>query len=103
MTSPDLDDLTSALAPLGMMPRGGFAPAPEDAVPTLEDGRQARTLVLVGNAGPAIYRHFFAAEESRSQAANPLDGWTRRVIEPIAARFGAMALFPFGGPPWHPF
>jgi len=103
MTDRFMDDLAAALAAQGMMLRGGFEPAPDDIVPALGDGRPARTLLLVGNAGPAIYRHFFAADESTGKAANPLDRWTRRVISPIAAQFGATALFPFGGPPWHPF
>lgn len=102
MTDTVLDDLAGALGPLGMRLRGGFSPTAEDAVPETGPGRPARTLLLVGNAGPAMYDPFFAAEESKS-AANPLDSWTHRVIEPIAARFGARALFPFGGPPWHPF
>ena len=103
MTDTSLHDLTAALAVHGMMLRGGFVPAPEDSVPALGHGRLARTLLLVGNAGPAMYQHFFAAPESVGQAANPLDSWTRRMIDPLAARFGAVALFPFGGPPWHPF
>jgi len=103
MTDPVLDDLAAALALHGMKLRGGFTPAPEDAVPLLGSGRQARTLLLVGNVGPAIYRHFFVAGESVTATGDPLDNWTRRLIEPIAARVGALALFPFGGPPWHPF
>lgn len=103
MTDSLLDDLAAALAPLGMRLRGGFAPtAADDAVPEVGPGRPARTLLLVGNAGPAMYARFFAADESTAPA-HPLDTWTRRVIEPIAARFGSAALFPFGGPPWHPF
>jgi hypothetical protein len=93
-----LDDLAAALEPLGMMLRGGFSPAPDDAVP-----EPARTLLLVGNAGPAMYGPFFSADESAEHTADALDSWTCRMIQPIAARFGARALFPFGGPPWHPF
>jgi len=103
MTDAFLRELSAELALHGMMLRGGFAPAPQDAVPALEDGRQARTLLLVGNAGSEIYRHFFAAGESTGGVANPLDSWTRRVIEPVSTRFGATTVFPFGGPPWHPF
>jgi hypothetical protein len=103
MTDTVLDDLAVALQPLGMRLRGGFSPVtPEDAVPEAGPGRPARTLLLVGNVGPAMYDPFFAATESTSPI-NPLDSWTRREIEPIAARFDALALFPFGGPPWHPF
>ena len=97
MTGRILDQLAAALEPLGMTLRGGFAATPDDGLPTLESGRPARTLLLVGNAGPAMYVPFFASAEST------LDGWTERVIAPIASRFGARALFPFGGPPWHPF
>lgn len=103
MTDTILDELAARLASHGMMLRGGFAPGPDDAAPRLRDGRQARTLLLVGNAGPALYSHFFASGESTGGIANALDGWTRRVIEPIAAHFGALALFPSDGPPWHPF
>jgi hypothetical protein len=50
-----------------------------------------------------MYVPFFNSTESTGRAADALDSWTRRMVEPIAARFGARALFPFGGPPWHPF
>jgi hypothetical protein len=32
-----------------------------------------------------------------------LDDWTRRVVVPVAERFGARAAFPSDGPPWLPF
>jgi hypothetical protein len=99
-----LDDLAAALEPLGMILRGGFSPMDsEPDLPEVAAGRPGRTLVLVGNAGPAMYGPFFSADESVRHAADALDIWTRRTIEPIAARFGALAMFPFGGPPWHPF
>ena len=31
---------------------------------------------------------------------DPLNRWTRRVIEPIAESFGARAAYPFGEPGW---
>jgi epoxyqueuosine reductase len=34
---------------------------------------------------------------------DPIDRWSRRVIGHMACDLGAKALFPFGGPPWHPF
>jgi hypothetical protein len=99
-----LDDLAAALEPLGMILRGGFLPAAsEAALPEVEAGRPGRTLLLVGNTGPAMYDRFFSADESSRLMADALDTWTRRMIEPIAARFGALPVFPFGGPPWHPF
>jgi hypothetical protein len=96
-----IEQLEAELGRIGMMLRGGFtASRAEDALPELGPGRPARTLLLVGNVGPAMYRHFFAAEGA---PANALDTWTRDRIGPIAAGFGARAVFPFDGPPHHPF
>ena len=35
--------------------------------------------------------------------ADPLDRWSRRLIESLARELGGRALFPFGGPPFLPF
>ena len=95
------EGLADAVAAHGLIPRGGFRPAPGDDVPDVGD-RAARALVLVGNAGPAMWRRF-AAVRARYPGADPLDDWSREVIGGIAARFDALALFPFGGPPHLPF
>ena len=58
------------------------------------------TLVLVGNAGPAMWEVF--AKEQRG-GPDPLDAWTRTVLGGVAAKLGAVALFPFDGPPYLPF
>jgi hypothetical protein len=87
-----LDELAAALAPHGLMLRGGFHPIETDGAPA--DGG---TLLMVDNAGAAMWRAF-AAE--RGAVENPLDRWTRRVVDPIAKRFSARALYPFGKPHW---
>jgi len=84
----------------GLTPRGAFHPLAEDGVPALGDGRPVGTLVLVGNAGGAMWAAFARARRDEPQ---PLDAWSRRVVDALAARLGAMPLFPFGGPPHHPF
>ena len=101
-----LPDLAGALQRHGMLIRGGFHLTAEDeqgleAFPELAGSQPDRSLVLVGNAGSALYDAFFASGDPKG--ANPLDDWTRRVIEPIATRFGARAAFPSDGPPWLPF
>jgi hypothetical protein len=104
MTGSVLDDLAAALAPLGMLVRGGFvASAADEPLPMDTGGLPARTLMLVGNGGPAMYRQFFAAPEATNGAANPLDTWTKRVLEPIATKYRARPVFPSDGPPWQPF
>ncbi len=93
---PVLARLTEALAGLGLILRGGFHPAPEEDL-------GGRSLLLVGNAGPAMWRAFSAAPEFGDGEADALDRWTARVLTPIAAGFDAEAVFPFGGPPYRPF
>jgi hypothetical protein len=98
----DLAIIAAALGAYGLIPRGGFRPEPGDGVPPLGDGRPARTLVMVGNRGPAMWRAFAAGPEFGT-APDPLNRWSARVIGGLAAEWGATALFPFGGPPHLPF
>jgi hypothetical protein len=97
----DLSGLCRALEAAGFRLAGGFHPEPADAVPALPDGRPAGTLLLVGNAGSALWRRMQAAPE----AGDPhcFEAYTRRVIGELAVRVGGHALFPSDGPPWLPF
>jgi hypothetical protein len=85
MSVTDYAAITAELAPHGLLPRGGFHTLAYDAL----DGE---TVVLVGHAGPAMFRAFTAA---RRDVENPLDHWSREVIGAVAARLGAVALYPF--------
>ncbi len=96
-------ELAAALAPSGFILRGGFDAGPEDGLPSLAGGRPAAAVLMVGNAGGAMWRAFAADPDVDRASADPLDDWTRARIAPIAAAFGAQAAFPFGGPPWLPF
>lgn len=92
--------LNNALSSTGMVLRGGFAPESGDGVPELAPGRPARGLLLIGNVGGAMWPAFAGAAPA---GADPLDRWTRAVLDPIATAFGAAALYPFSGPPYYPF
>ena len=95
-----LTTLSERLRPVGMMSRGGFHTTAADDLPPLPDGTMPMTVVLIGNAGPGMWRAFATAGVA---GQNPLDDWTRKVLNEIAAVVGAVALFPFDGPPWLPF
>lgn len=55
---------------------------------------------MVGNAGPAMWQAF---ARERPAGADAMNRWTRQVVDRVAAALGARALYPFDGPPWHPF
>ena len=76
---------------------GGFAVAPgEEGFPA-----GTRTLLLIGPKEPGFWPHLQGQPEFTGP--DPVDRWSRRVIGRIACDLGAKALFPFGGPPYHPF
>jgi hypothetical protein len=61
------------------------------------------TIVLAGMAGRGGWSAFAASPEASDGLADPLDRWSRRVIEGLARELGGKPLFPFGGPPFLPF
>jgi hypothetical protein len=96
-------ELESATASTGLSLRGGFTVEPEDQVPASPEGRAARRLVLLGNTGAGLWDHFSASPEYGDALPDPLNRWSRRQSEMLAACFGAWPLFPFDGPPYRPF
>jgi epoxyqueuosine reductase len=76
---------------------GGFAVAEGEAGFPVG----TRTLLMLGPKEPGFWAHLQAQPEWGAE--DPVDRWSRRVIGRIACDLGAKALFPFGGPPWHPF
>ncbi len=96
-------DMGAALARHGLIARGGFHPEAGDRVPPLPGGRPARGLILAGNAGPGMWRSCARAPEFSDARPDALDRWSARVLSRLAEELGAIALFPFGGPPYLPF
>jgi len=102
----DMTTIEAALARDGLIVRGGFHPEPGDRVPALDGGRRTRSLVMIGNRGPDLWRAFAASPEfgtTTDPLPDPLNTWSARVIGDLAGEWGARALFPFGGPPHLPF
>ncbi len=87
----------------GFLVLGGFLPGPDDAVPEICPGTPARTLFLVGSTGSGIWPVFFESPEFTDGAPDPLDRFTRRVLSDVAQDCGLALVFPFDGPPYHPF
>ena len=87
----------------GLAVRGGFEVANEDNVPDIRKGTPAVALVLFGNAGSSSWESFSNSEEYADGAPDPLNRWSERIGNQMAAEFGGRAYFPFGGPPYQPF
>lgn len=80
------------------MVMGAFHALADDGLPA---GTQ--TLVMIGPREPGFWPQFTQSTEWQDGAPDPMDRWSRRVIGRLACDLGAKALFPFGGPPFHPF
>lgn len=92
-----------ALAQHGLQLRGHFVPTESDALPELPDGARAAVVHMVGVVGSGFWPHFKASPFFSDGLPDPLDRWSRSIGQELAAQFGGLALFPFDGPPYHPF
>lgn len=95
-----LDRIDQDLAGTGLFVRGGFHPEENDRVPPLADGIPAETVILIGNAGPTLWR---ALNEARPglPGKHPQDDWINPILRDTAAAAGADCLLP-NEPPYPP-
>jgi hypothetical protein len=103
MPSSTEQELRNALSAHALSLRGCFAPDAADQLPTLPGGQPAASVWMVGVIGSAFWPHFKASPYFSDGQSDPLDRWSRAIGEELAARLGGIALFPFDGPPYHPF
>jgi len=99
----DLTIVTTVLPPAALVIRGAFHPAAADLVPHFPDAATIGTLVLLGWTGGRQWPAFAGSPEANDEQPHPLDRWARRLIDAAATALGALAFYPFGGPPFHDF
>jgi hypothetical protein len=90
----------AAIRRTGLVPRGAVALGEGERVGELVN---MRTIVLAGIAGREGWNAFAGSPEASDGLDDPLDRWSRRLIETLARELGGRALFPFGGRPFFPF
>ncbi len=61
------------------------------------------TLLLLAPDGPRFWSEIVASPEYADGRPDPIDRWSRRVIDALAEGLGARAYYPFGATPPHPF
>ena len=71
---------------------GAFHANPEDGV----DG--TGTLILLGPHEPGYWGHVTSEPEFADGMSDPIDRWSSRIIERIAADLSGTAFYPFGNP-----
>ena len=82
----------------GLAVLGGFHPEAGDDAP-----EGCGTLMLLGPEEPGFWSRVTASPEWQDGKPDPIDRWSRRVIDDLAAGLGAGTLYPFGPPPYLPF
>jgi hypothetical protein len=98
MTRTDLSSIAAIAADHRLAVFGGFHPAHGDVCPV-----GTGTVLLFGPAEPGFWVHVTIMPEWQDGAADPLDRWSKRVLDDIAASHGGQAIFPSDGPPYPPF
>lgn len=64
---------------------------------------KGHTLILVGHGATGFWPIFKNSKEYLDQLPDPINRWSQRIGEAFATRLQASAVFPFTGPPYHPF
>ncbi|MBS0564024.1 MAG: ferredoxin, partial [Proteobacteria bacterium] len=84
-----LSHIAALAAPHRLAVFGTMALAPEDGFTA-----DFKCLVLFGPDEPGFWAHLQAQPEWRDGRPDPIDRWSRRVIEALARDLGAAAVFP---------
>jgi len=87
--------IAKTLGAHGLILRGGFNFAADEAPPPGRSGGAARSVLLVGQAGAAPWPHFLRWQRRQPAGLrNPLDTWSREIVDGVAARFGGRGVYP---------
>lgn len=95
-----IKDIENALTQYGLRIFGILSPCPSGLPETEFD---PKSLVLIGNAGGEFWPHVTASKEFSDGTPDPMDRFSRRVVEGVALSNQGTAFFPFDGPPYFPF
>ena len=82
----------------GLAVRGVLYPQPDDCLPD-----HTKTLILLGPDEPAFWPVFSGSAEFYDNNPDPMDRWSKRICNGLAADWSGTAVFPSDGPPYPPF
>ncbi|MBP6493862.1 MAG: hypothetical protein KA287_06475 [Rhodoferax sp.] len=101
--APSRAQLVAALSVHGFRLRGSWLPGVDDALPALPRGQTAVVVWMVGVTGSGFWPFFKTSSFYQDGRPDPLDRWSHAIGSQLASQWGGVALFPFDGPPYHPF
>lgn len=91
----DAARIAASLAQYGLSLRGGFNFSENDRAPAAVSGQPAKAVLLVGNVGAAFWPHFERWRQAQiKHIENPLDSWSRMVIQAAGELVGARTVLP---------
>jgi len=102
-TISSVETVVRAIGAGGLSVRGSFIPDACEHGPPFLDGTCCGTVVLLGWTGGDQWPVFASSLEFHDGLPDPLNRWSRRLIDGMATELGAAAFYPFGGPPWLDF
>jgi ferredoxin len=94
----DKFDLDKDIHSAGLTILGELQVTDDDPVP-----KEAQSILLLGPDEPNFWKIFKESDEFKDRKANPLDRWSKRIIDNIAVKNDCSPLYPFGGEPYKPF
>ncbi len=97
------ENISEWLQPSGLLIHAIVHRRNDVVLPKMKNGMHTGTLLLIGNAGSSNWPAFSHSKEYKDGLADPLDRWSMRLGNDLAAIFAGEALFPFSGPPFLPF
>ena len=82
----------------GLSILGDLPVSPSDPVP-----EGTRSILMLGPDEPNFWNIFKDSREYKDKKPDPLDRWSKRIIDNIAKKNNCAPLYPFGGEPYKPF
>jgi ferredoxin len=99
-----LATVEALLSECGLSVRGVARFGPEHEAPRLIDGQPAAAVLLIGLTGGGMWAHFdhWRMAQADHGGSDPLDRWSKIVIDALADAVGAQACYPSDAP-YQPF
>lgn len=72
----------------------------EDLFRTADDAELGQSAILIGNVGSEMWYPFVQSAEYADSRPDPMNRWTSRIINELAAATNSKALYPFDKPYW---